>query len=398
MKLTKSTIDSLEYEGDSKKNERCIYWADSPSGLGLRVYPSGKKAFVLSYRFEGTKQLKTIGKYGDITLKQAEDIARKDHAALIEGKNPLTEKRKGALGDTVVMLCNAYMERHASTKKTGSDDQRRINQHLLPAWKNRKIKSITREDVALLHRTIGAHAPYEANRTLALISVMFSKADIWGMVEAGHQNPAKGIAKYKEVARDRFLSEEELPRLMEAIDQEPNQSARFAFWMYLLTGLRREELLSLKWSDIDQARAEARIDNTKNGTTHYQPLTSEAMALLEAIPRQSDNPYIFIGKTPGQRIVNIGKAWSRVKKAAVIDDIRIHDLRRTVGSWLAQSGNSLHLIGRILNHKNSKTTEIYARFGQNHAREALDRQNKKVFFAAGIRQPGEVIDIAGQKN
>ncbi len=386
MKLKKTIIDKLTYLGDAAKNEKCIFWADDPTGLGLRIYPSGKKAFVFSYRYQGRKQLKTIGRYGDITLNQAEDQVRKDIAALLDNRNPLAERKADRLGDTISQLCNVYIDRYASTKKTGDEDIRRIKQRILPVWASHKIKSITKQDVMGLHVKIGKDTPYEANRLLSLISKLFGFAANMEMIAAGHPNPAIGITRFKEDKRDRFVSAEEFPRLIEAIQNEPNQYARYALWLYLLTGLRKEELLSAKWTDIEKAGndLQLRIENTKNGKTHYLPLSDAATTLMDQITRVDGNPYIIVGKNEGAHLVNIDKPWQRVRKEAGIEDVRLHDLRRTVGSWLAQSGNSLHLIGRVLNHSNTSTTAIYARFGQNHVKEALDRHGDQMLLAAGI--------------
>ncbi|MCP5246081.1 MAG: tyrosine-type recombinase/integrase [Burkholderiales bacterium] len=395
MKLNKTIIDKLKYIGNAEKNERCIVWADEPSGLGVRVYPSGKKAFVFSYRHEGRKQLKTIGRYGDITLSQAENQVKKDIAALLDNKNPLTERNRARLGASVKHLCDLYITQHASRKKTGKEDIRRINQRILPAWSSHKIKSITRQDVIALHSKIGKSAPYEANRVLALVSKLFNFAVHMEIVDAGHPNPASGVTKFKEKKRDRYVTENELPKLIEAIQNEPNQSARYAFWLYLLTGVRKEELLTVKWSDIVELgkNYQMRIEETKNDKTHYLPLSDAAMAILKQIPRIEGNSYIIVGKNKGAHLVNISKAWRRIRVVAGIEDVRLHDLRRTVGSWLAQAGNSLHLIGKVLNHSNASTTAIYARFGQDTIRNALDSHGKQILSAAGMKDE-EKLEIS----
>jgi integrase len=403
MKLKKSVIDGLKYTGDASKNEKCIIWADEPSGFGVRVYPSGKKAFVYSYRHEGRKQMKTIGRYGDITLAQAEDLVRKDIAVLLDNKNPLAERKKARLGDTVRQLCDLYIERHASQKKSGDEDERRIKAHILPVWGAHKIKSITRQDVIELHHKVGKNVYrgkptiYEANRVLSLVSKLFAFAGQMEIVDAGYPNPAIGVVKFKEESRDRFVTPDELPKLIEAINCELNQYARYALWLYLLVGLRKEELLNAKWSDVDFRRKELRLSDTKNGKTHYLPLSDAAMEVLNQIPRVDGNHYIIVGKNPGCHLVNIDKPWQRVRKAAGVEDVHIHDLRRTVGSWLAQAGNSLHLIGRVLNHSNSSTTAIYARFGQDSVREALDRHGDQILVAAGLKPGAEIIPISKAK-
>ena len=172
---------------------------------------------------------------------------------------------------------------------------------------------------------------------------------------------------------------------------------RGAIWLYLLTGLRKNELLSAKWDYVDWHRKELNIPDTKAGRPLHLPLSSEAITLLEGMPRLEGNPYILVGVKEGQHLVNISKPWGRIRTRAGVDDVRLHDLRRTVGSWLAQSGNSLHLIGKVLNHSNTATTEIYARFAQDHVREALEAHGKQIMGIAGKRETAQILDISKAK-
>lgn len=452
MKLTKRTIDAAKYQGEPPA--RFVLWDSEVPGFGCRVYPTGKKAFVLSYRTNGRKRLLTLGGYGAMTLDQARKAARSELAKVESGKtDPLEERQRETRGETITQLCAAYMERHGSQKKSGADDQRRIDRHILPAWRNLKAATIKRADVAALHSRIGKTAPYEANRVLALVAKMFELARRWGFVPEAHTNPARDIDRFKETKRDRYITPAELPHLAAAINAEPNESARHGLWLYLLTGARKSELLRARWDDLDLERGELRIADTKAGRTHYLPLSAPALALLREIPRQSGNPYILPGKLPGAHLVNISKPWSRVKMAATlarwrdelevtelidrltearaatkskhtakdwnptpslaeiraachtdgltlppaVDDVRLHDLRRTVGSWLAQAGNSLHLIGRVLNHSNASTTQVYARFGQDNVRAALEQHGERIIGAAGLKPEAEVLNIAERR-
>jgi integrase len=231
---------------------------------------------------------------------------------------------------------------------------------------------------------MGTRAPYEANRTIRLLSKMFELAKDWNYLDHNDGNPAKGIKLFKEEKRDRWLTHNELPQLIEAIDKEQNLYARIAIWLYLLTGVRKTELLTAKWSDIDFERKELRLSDTKAGRVHYVPLSEAAMDLLSRVPRLQDNPCIIPGHITGKHLVNISKPWNRIKTAAKLEDIRLHDLRRTVGSWLAQSGNSLHLIGKVLNHSNQSTTAVYARFAQDDVRNALEGHGKMLMERSKI--------------
>jgi len=321
-------------------------------------------------------------------------LARKHLTAVDGGTDPLGERQKAAQGETVAELCAAYIKRHAKPhKRSWLEDQKRIDRVLLPAWGNRKAVSVTNTDAAALHRKVGKTAPYEANRVLSQISIMFEMAQRWGFVPKDHSNPARDIQRFKEQKRDRWVSAEELPRLAQAIDAESNVYVRMALWLYLLTGVRKTELLTAQWTDVDWARQELRLGETKAGRVHYVPLSAPAITILRELPRLDGNPYILPGHIRGRPLVNINKPWARIRTAAGVEDVRLHDLRRTVGSWMAQSGNSLHLIGRVLNHSNQSTTAIYARFGQDHVKQALEEHGARLMGAAGKRPSAEVLKI-----
>ena len=143
-------------------------------------------------------------------------------------------------------------------------------------------------------------------------------------------------------------------------------------------------MLRAQWGDVDWIRKELKLPETKAGRMHYVPLSGPALAILRNLPslKVKGNPYILPGHIRGRHLVNIDAPWRRVRKAAELEDVRLHDLRRTVGSWLAQSGNSLPLIGKVLNHSSPATTAIYARFGQDQVREALENHGRKVMSVA----------------
>ncbi len=396
MKLTKRAIDAMQYGGDG--NARDVRWDDALPGFGVRVYPTGKKAFVLSYRVHGRKRLMTLDAYGVLTLEEARTRARKHLVQVGDGGDPLEAKQKAARGETVRDLCSTYMDRHAKAhKRSWRDDERRINNRIIPLWGTLKAVAVKRSDVAALHARIGKRHPYEANRMVELISKMFDLARRWGYVPDDHPNPARDIDQFKEKKRDRWVTPEELPRLAKAIDEEANPYARNALWLYLLTGARKSEILRARWEDVDWTREELRIPETKADRIHYIPLSGPAIALLRQVPRLKGNPYIFPGAKEKAHLVNIDKPWHRVRQAAGVEDVRLHDLRRTVGSWLAQAGNSLHLIGRVLNHSNQSTTAVYARFSQDHVREALEQHAKRLLGVAGKVPPAEVVPLQGVK-
>jgi len=422
MGLTKRQLDAETARDDDKRK---TLWDDDPRGLGLRIYATGRKTFVCMYRDAGgAKRLATIGDYGVFTLDQARAAAREMLRQAESGPDAVKVRRALKAAATFGDLVKTYIERHVPTKKSGAEDVRRINKHLV-IWQARKLTGITRDEVRELSTRIKnspresavrkGKAPgkigkagalekaslkppklttpksYEANRVLALLSKMFALAELWALVPSGHPNPARGVPRAKEAKRDRWVEPTELPKLAEAIDREPDPYARAALWLYLLTGCRKSELLGTKWADVNRERAVLRLPETKSGRPHEIPLAPAALALIDAIPKQAGNPYLFPSSRLEQRpIEDIRSAWNRVRTAAGVADVRLHDLRRTVGSWLAQSGNSLHLIGRVLNHSNTSTTAIYARFAQDTVREAMEAHATELFRVAGkLTKPPE---------
>lgn len=380
MGLTKRQVDAAVHNGSG---QHILYDGDIP-GFGLRVYPSGEKAFVLRYRTQaGQLRMLTLGKYGVLTLPQAKELARHALLKAKSGADPAEARLEARRAKTVRELADVYVERYAKPhKKSWAEDRRRLDKHILPEIGQRKIGSVTRGDVAALHSRIGANHPYEANRLLALLSVMFAQAKNWGFLPLDARNPAEGISKFKEYSRDRWVRPGELPKLAEAINEQKNVYIRAAFWLYLMTGVRRSELLQARWVDVDEERQELRLRDTKAGRSHTVPLSESALDILRALPRESGNPYILPGHVRGRPLVNVGKPWRRIREKAGLNDVRLHDLRRTVGSWMATSGASLPLIGSILNHSNASTTQVYARLGEDVRRDALERHGKRIRAAA----------------
>lgn len=378
-KLTKRDVDALAY--DPSGPPRQVLWDAQTPGFGVRVFDSGAKSFVLAYRPMGERRKRqiTIGRYGDFTVDQARVRAEEYRVKIRNGIDPLDERQEMRDAATVAELGRIYIERHAKPhKKTWTEDERRLVQYVYPAFGAKKAEAIRRPDVARLHSKIGATKPYEANRVLALVAVMFNKAVDFGILDEGAPNPAARIQKFREKSRDRWVTPSELPALWQAIEEEANPYARAAFKCYLFTGMRRNELLGLRWKDVDFERKEIRIEDTKAGRSHVVPLSAPAEAVLRDLPRQIGNAYVFAGARPGRPLVNVAKPWKRIRERAGLEDVRLHDLRRTVGSWLATSGASLPLIGKVLNHSNASTTQVYARLAEDAPRAALEEHAARI--------------------
>lgn len=377
MKLTKTVIDKTNY--NKVNNARQFLWDSDIPGFGVRIYPSNKRTFILSYNLNGRKRLLSIGAYGVLTLDQARIEARRLQIKIYDGIDPLADKKREIINKSMKKLVLDFLEKHSKVyKKSWEDDRRRIETYIIPQIGQFQANSIVKSDVVSLHQKIGKHSIYEANRTLSLLGTALRFGRDWGFLDPSAALPTQGIKKFKEVERDRWVTPQEMPKLAESIDKEDSPYVKAAIWLYLLTGLRKTELLESKWTNIDWVRKEIKIEDTKNGHNHYVPLSESAIEILKSIPALENNEFIIVGKNHGSHLVNISKAWTRIKKRAGVDDVRLHDLRRTTGSWLAQTGNSLHLIGKVLNHRSSNTTKIYARFAQDHVRDALEEHGEKI--------------------
>ncbi len=391
MKLNKSTIDKLQFDPSGPATQYA--WDDSFPGFGVRLYSNGAKSYIIKLRVGRKQRVVTVSKVHVQTLQEARNEAREMLMQAHTGTDPMEERRKGLRGPTINSLADDYLERHAKIhKKTWKADERRINRYIKPKLGTTQVSAITRSDIAQIHNQITKNGtPYEANRVLRLLSTIFSYAIQWGYFQG--DNPAKGIKLNRETKRDRWITPEELPRLAQAIDEEPSPIIRGAFWLYLLTGLRKGELLNAKWADIDFETQELKIEDTKADRPHYLPLSSAALEVIRTIPEVEGNPYLIAGDKPGKPVYDLKRSWDRIRTKAKVQDVRLHDLRRTVGSWLAQGGNTLHLIGRVLNHSNASTTQVYARFGQNHVKRALDEHGNRILSAAGKLPTGTIAEI-----
>lgn len=280
-----------------------------------------------------------------------------------------------------------YMRRWSKVRKaTWDDDRNSIRKYLLPAFGYTPISSISRNDVWELLDTVASQHPGAANKLRSLLSVMFQLAIDWGYLPLGSLNPAANIKKYSEKQRDRFLTPDECARLKAVLVAEPCPYMRAFFQLLLLTGLRKGELLQLRWVDVNLDLCELRIAKTKNRRVHYLPLSAPAVGILSELKPLQINEYVFPGfdpKTNQPSVVSkpratVDAAWHRIREKAGITDVWIHDLRRTAASYLAQEGVSLYLIGAVLNHSTPNTTARYARFQKGDVKEALERLAKRL--------------------
>jgi integrase len=383
VKLRQDAIRGLSYLGRYEKHQ-CIYWDKALPGFGLRVYASGRRGYVCSYRIHRRKRLAVLGRADLLTFERARKLAVTYLGKVAANEDPQQESERQRSQKTVAELCAAYIENHAKNKRAyWKADDSCLRRRVLPRLKARSVSSIVAADIERIHSQIGTRTPYAANHILEVVRNMFNWGKVAGLVPREHMNPTLGIKWFPTRQRRRYITTVEMPEFIRALEEEDNEFSRHGLWLLLLTGLRSIELLKAKWADIDWDAGTLFVGLTKNGEPLLAPLSDAALARLKMIPRIANNPYIICGLKHGKPLTNFGHPLRRVLARAGLQSIRVHDLRRTVGSWLAQSGVSLHLIGDVLNHRDLRTTLGYAYFQTQQRRDALNNHGGKVLSLAG---------------
>jgi integrase len=397
--FTKKTLDAIPA---AKPGKRTYVYDTHTRSLALSTTEKGVKSFIFYKRVQGKPERMFLGRYPDMSIEQARGKAAEKAAAIAMGENPADKRRSDRAEMTLQKFFDdEYLKRHAKPRKrTWKEDESKFKQYLASSEAGinlapRKLSTIRKSDMATLHAKIGEKHPTTANRVLALAGSIFGRAIEWGLWE--HENPCKGIRKYQEVERDRFLQSDELPRFFTALADEPNETMRDFFLMALLTGARKANVKAMRWEDITltDTRNEWLMPQTKSGHPHRLPLTPAAVELLKRRleDREDGAIYVFPGKGKHGHVAEPRKAWARVLKAANLSDMRIHDLRRTLGSWQAADGASLSIIGKTLAHKNVSTTSIYARLNLDPVRQSMESATTAMLVAGGILQKAKLVRL-----
>ena len=402
IRLTKRAVEAIEPPPTGER----IVWDGSLTGFGLRVSSKGRRTYFIHARTRAGRQVKMkIGVHGTITAEKAREIASGELGKIAAGGNPAEEKRQAKAAEakqkaipTVEQLSDRYLTEWAEVHKRPlsiRDDRGMIEKIIKPALGGKRVSEVEKDDIATLHRRMKA-TPFRANRVLALLSKAFSLATTdWKNWTRCVENPVKGIARYDEPSRERYLSPDELSRLASALAAYPNQTTADAVRLLLLTGARRGEVLTMTWDQVDQKRGTwiKPSAHTKQKKDHSVPLWLGALAILENLQqrRKQGEPHVFPGRSRAERpAVELKSCWLAVSKAAGITGCRVHDLRHTYASLLVNSGHSLPLIGALLGHTQAKTTQRYAHLSDAALREAAGRVDTELAaFSKKFR--GEVI-------
>lgn len=388
-KITKRTVDALMPTGGAE----AVLWDSELKGFGVRVQCGGAKSYILQYRAgtgRGAPLRKlTIGRHGSPWTPETARREAKRLLGLVEtGVDPAADKIARHKAPTMAELAERFLAEHAETKRkvsTALEYKRLLNKVILPALGRRKAAEVTRADVAKLHHA-NRSTPYQANRLLAVLSKMFNLAERWSLRPDG-SNPCRHVEKYGEKKRERMLSPAELALLGDALAAyDGSLYAVGAVKLLVFTGARLGEVLGLRWGWVDFERGEARLPDSKTGakTLHLPP---PALAVLAALPRLDDNPYVIAGAKPGAALVNLEKPWRAIRAAAGLDDVRLHDLRHAFASIAASSGMGLPIIGKMLGHSQPATTARYAHLASDPVKAAAVAVANKI--AAAMNATGK---------
>lgn len=379
-KLTKRSVEALKPMAKSY-----FAWDDEIKGFGVRVMPSGTKTYQVQYRKGGRTRRASIGRHGNVTAEIARAKAKEIMGEVSKGENPVEDIAQHRRAPTVAALCERFLETHVKERckqKTGRDYRSVIERLVIPAIGGFKVVDVARKDIADL-RHKHRDTPYQVNRMLSVLSKMFNLAEVWGLRPDG-SNPCRHVQKYREVKRERYLSQAELLRLGEVlaeVEQDGSESIYViaAFRLLILTGCRLGEIQTLKWEYVTEFGME--LPDSKTGARRI-PLPQSARDVLAALPRPLGNPYVIAGKLEGQHITDLQHPWRRIRERAGLDDVRIHDLRHTYASNAVSSGMPIQMVGRLLGHTQLQTTMRYAHLADDPVRRAAeenaDRLNAQV--------------------
>lgn len=349
--------------------------------LRLRVTAAGNKTFYLVRKITGKVRFVKLGRFPETTVSQARKLCEETGAKLLNGEEPNKPEKI-----TFEELFARYLKGHAKPhKKTWEEDKKNFDRYLT-TFRKKAVADIDRAKVTRLHTKLGdKNGYYTANRVLALLKVVFN----YGRNTLGLaiDNPAKGVKMFREESRERFLNGEELKAFFDALNdtRETPQIWRDFFSLCLWTGARRGNVQAMKWQHIDLNNALWKIpgEQFKNGEPFTCVLNEPALEILtrRKLEAAGKSPYVFPANSKVGHVVEPKKAWKDILNRAGLEDVRLHDLRRTLGSWQAATGASLPVIGKSLGHRNQATTAIYSRLNLDPVRVSIDTATKAMLDA-----------------
>lgn len=382
-KLTKRCVEGLSIEAKDY-----LVWDRDVRGFGVRVYPSGKKTYLVQYRAGRRTRRVTIGQHGVLTTDEARREAKQLLASVARGDDPSAQRQAKRHAPTVAGLCDRFLEEYVEQHckpTTARDYHSIIRRFIRPRLGPLPIAEVTRADVVAFHHAL-RDTPYQANRAASMLSKLFNLAEDWGLRQAG-SNPARRIKKFREEEKKRYLSDEEQIRLGEVLAEALEEGTESvyvvsAILLLIYTGCRLSEILTLRWDYVTSHHLE--LPDSKTGRRRI-PLPREAYDILMDLPRESGNPFVILGGVEGAPLVNLQKPWRRIRARADLTDVRIHDLRHTYASVAVNNGIDPFMLKEIMGHKNLSTTLRYSHLADDAVQRAAGSVASRLAGALGPR-------------
>lgn len=409
-KITKRIVDA------ARTHERDAFlWDAGVKGFGLKVTPAGNRVYILQYRINGRLRRYTIGKHDSPwTPDKARTKASELLGLVAKGIDPAECKEEERGDMTVAALCDLYVAEGCVTKKASTlvIDRSNIERHIKVLLGRKRVRTVTRADIERLQQDVAAGKTAVdvrtgprgrarvrggktiAGRTIALLGAIFSFAVRRGIRP---DNPVTGVALFKGQPKERFLSALELAKLGDALTfgehESESRTAIAAIRLLIMTGCRKSEILGLRWAWVDFERGCLRLPDSKTGAK-VVPIGAPALEVLAALPRIDGNPFALPGDKEGAHFVGLAKAWERLRTRAGLDGVRLHDLRHSFASVAVAGGDSLYLVGKVLGHRQSRTTEVYAHLAADPLRAVADRTAHAIAAAMkGMPGTGEIVKL-----
>ena len=376
------------------------------------MYASGNRTFYVVKRDGAVVSWVKLGTFPDMTPEQARKAAQRVLGDFAKGINPATAKRAERRKQTFGEAYDQYRALHITPRGIKTADEihalwerclgtmpdapakkhgRKRTKHAAGVdWTNRKLDAIDGPAVRALHSAIGMTHKTMANRIIELVSSIYNHA-----IKSGYpgDNPARGIEPFKETKRDRFIQAGGLPRFFTALAEDTSADFKHFVLFSLLTGARRNNVLAMRWEDVDVPSATWRIPQTKNDDPQVVALVPEAVEILRERKPQNEG-YVFPAPSKTGHATPPKKRWHALLTRAGVANLHIHDLRRSLGSWQAISGASLAIIGKSLGHKSADATMIYARLSLDPVRASLNTATSAMLEAAGVKKRAKVVKLA----
>lgn len=380
-KFTKRRLEALPVP-----TERVRYAYDADvRGLRVGIHPSGRRTFSLYRKFRRQPTTVPLGEFPHVSVDQARAHAAEKIALIARGVDPRVKPEAPAL--TLGGFFERYVAEHLANRPVAQRSARRTFDRYVARWRNRALDGVTRADVERLHREVAQpivesgkrqrQGPVAANRLLALISGIYTKARDWGIYE--RDNPARGVKRVAEHARRRLLERDgELARFRAALDAERDADLRLYLKLRLYNGVREHNILRMRWTDVDVTRGTWQLGQTKTGDPLLVPLASPVVRELEIRARRSE--WVFVGRRRGHALTTLNRRWRAFRAALNLDDVQLRDLRRTFGSRALASGVPMDVIAQAMGHRpGSKiTASVYALADEHLKRGAVDLTAKQI--------------------